>query len=964
MSTDRSPQAMRIFEQVADLPPVQRSAKLDELCDGDVGLRALVDAMLAADARADEPFSGNAAQWSDVLGTDATTEVPTAQPGKTIGPWRITGEIGRGGMGAVYAVQRDDGAYTQRAALKLIRSAADSPAARERFLRERQLLAQLQHPHIATLLDGGFSTDGDPYFVMEYVDGQPIDQWCDTRRLGLRERVELFGQVLDAVSHAHRHLVVHRDLKPSNLLVDVHGQVKLLDFGIAKQLEGADATATSDRALTFEYASPEQLHAGPITTATDIWQLGIVLHRLLSGAHPFGLSRDTPLPKQLQLLEREPEPLTRAAAQAGAETAALRNGLSPAALAKELRGPLSNIVQGCLRRDPAQRYASADALADDLQRWLEHRPLRIAPPSRAASFRLWLRRNRGLTAAAAAVLLAILVGSGVALWQASEARAQAAIAEQQRNEAQRQSLAARASLQFLTDTLAAAAPENALDTEVSVRQLLDHARIGLEARDAVDPQVKQPVQRLLGELYHSLGDLKTAATLFAAGFEAVEPRSREDAETLAREMATYSGVLHGLERGEESLAAAERAAAWYRRYAADDATAQVKALVVLGSGHSAMADYPVAEKNWQEAIALAKPLPAPPRDDVIEAYQLLGGLLNLTGEYARALEVLDEGLAFADAQRVPPGSLLRVSLLRNKGEALGHNGDFAAAEGTLRQAIALQEQAVGSRGTTVSLLYGALGAALSNLGRYKESLAALEHADTLAAEARGTPIDAAINLSNLASVYESAGDYPKAVELFERSLVRLDEAGDTGEAAAMRWGLERNYARGLGQAGRFAEAGAIFDRLRAKALADEGADSFSYAFIVWQQVVLAKRMGDAEHGSQLLEEARARLGKLAPEAHPVFAHALRAEAEFSRVRGDLAAAETAQREALARLAGQSGSTDTAIAQAELAAILAARGQRDEAQALLQQALPVLRDAVLPQELHRAAAEQVATKLGV
>jgi tetratricopeptide (TPR) repeat protein/tRNA A-37 threonylcarbamoyl transferase component Bud32 len=961
MSTDRSPQAMRIFEQVADLPPAQRAAKLGELCAGDAGLRALVEAMLAADARADEPFSGNAAQWSDALGSEATVEPPTAQGGRTIGPWRITGEIGRGGMGAVYAVQRDDGAYTQRAALKLIRRAADSPAARERFLRERQLLAQLQHPHIATLLDGGFSADGDPYFVMEYVDGQPIDAWCDARRLGLRERIELFGQVLDAVSHAHRNLVVHRDLKPANLLVDAQGQVKLLDFGIAKQLEGADATATSDRALTFEYASPEQLHAGPITTATDLWQLGIVLHRLLSGAHPFGLGRDTPLPKQLQLLESEPEPLTRAAAQADAETAALRNGLSPAALARELRGPLSNVVQGCLRRDPAQRYASADALADDLQRWLQHRPLRIEAPSRTTAARLWLRRNRGPAAAAAAVLLAVMAGSAVALWQAREARTQAAIAEQQRNQAQQQSLAARASLQFLTDTLAAAAPEKALDTEVSVRQLLDHARATLDQRGTVDPQVKQPVQRLLGELYHSLGDLKTAAALFAAGFEGVEPRSRDEAESLAAQMATYSGVLHGQERGEESLAAAERAADWYRRYDEGDPAAQVKALVVLGSGHSAQADYPAAETHWQDAIALAKPLATPPREDVIEAYQLLGGLLNLTGEYARALQVLDEGLAFADAQGVPPGSLLRVSLLRNRGEALGHNGDFAAAERTIREAIALQEQAVGSRGTTTSLLYGALGSALSNLGRYRESLAALEHADALAAEARGTPLDAAINLSNLGSVYESAGDYPKAVELFERSLVRLEEAGDSGEAAAMRWGLERNYARGLGQAGRYAEAGAIFDRLRARALADEGADSFGYAFIVWQQVVLAKRMGDAAHGLQLLEEARARLGKLAPEAHPVFAHALRAEAEFSRVRGDLAAAESAQREALARL---SGGTDAAIARAELAGILAAGGKRDEAKALLQQALPVLREAVLPQELHRAAAEKLATQLGV
>ena len=963
MSPDLSPRAMRIFEQVVDLPAAQRAAKMDELCGGDGSLRALVIAMLAADEQAADPFSGNAAQWSGALGAEATPETPAAQPGKTIGPWRVTGELGRGGMGAVYAVQRGDGAYAQRAALKLIRSVADSPTTRGRFLRERQLLAQLQHPHIATLLDGGFSADGDPYFVMEYVDGQPIDQWCDARRLGLRERIALFGQVLEAVSHAHRNLVVHRDLKPSNLLVDVRGQVKLLDFGIAKQLEGADATATSDRALTVEYASPEQLHARPITTATDLWQLGIVLHRLLSGAHPFGLGHDTPLPKQLQLLEREPESLARAAAHADAETAARRDGLSPAALAKKLRGPLSNVVHGCLRRDPAQRYASADALAEDLRRWLQDQPLRIALPSRALRLRLWLRRNRTLAVAGSAVLLAVLAGSFTALWQAREARAQGAIAAQQRDEAQRQSAAALASMQFLTDTLAAAAPENALDTEVSVRQLLDHARTGLDQRGSVDPQVKQPVQRMLGDLYHSLGDLKTAAGLFEAGFKGVVPGSPDEAASLATEMAVYSGVLHGLERGDESLAAAQRAAGWYRRSAADPA-AVLKARLTLGSGHSATGDYETARQHWQEVISLSKQMSDPPRDHVIEAYQLLGSRLNADGEYERALQVLDEGLAFADAQGVPTQSLLRVNLLRGKAETQSNNGDAAGAEVTIRQAIALHEKAVGARGSTTSLLYGALGNALNNLGRYRDALAAIERADTLAAEARGTPLDAAISLSNLGSVYENAGDYARAVDLFERSLARLDETGDAGEAAAMRPGLERNLARGLGLAGRFPEARERFTRLQEQALAEDGADSINYAFLLWQQVVLAKRAGDAARGKPLLDEARERLARLVPGAHPIFAHALRASAEFSRLQGDIAAAETAQREALERLDGLAIATDTAIAQAELAVILDAANKDDEARALLRRALPVLRETVLPQEVHRAAAERLATRLGV
>ena len=377
--TERRRRALAIFDEVAELSGQALRQRLDETCGGDPDLRAQVQALLDADAGTTEPFSGDAAAWGDALRDRAEEAVHDPMLGRSIGAWKLAGVIGRGGMGAVYAAERGDGAYAQRAALKLIRANADSAAARERFLRERQILAGLQHPNIATLLDGGFSAEGEPYFVMERIDGAPIDRWCDARKLGLRDRIVLFLQVLDAVRYAHRNLVVHRDLKPSNLLVDADGRVKLLDFGIAKQLEGTDITATHDRALTFEYASPEQLHDAPITTATDLWQLGVVLHRLLSGTHPFGLTRDTPLAHQLQQLEREPEPLTRAAAQASPEQAALRGGLTPASLSRALRGNLAEIVQACLRRDPDQRYASADALANDLKAWLDDRPIAAVP---------------------------------------------------------------------------------------------------------------------------------------------------------------------------------------------------------------------------------------------------------------------------------------------------------------------------------------------------------------------------------------------------------------------------------------------------------------------------------------------------------------------------------------------------------------------------------------------------------
>ena len=954
MSTDLDPQAMRIFEQVADLPLARRAIKLDELCAGNGDLRALVDAMLAADAKAGDPFSGNGLRWSESLGAEAGTETAT-QAGRTIGPWRIVGELGRGGMGTVYEVQRDDGAYAQRAALKLIRSAADSPAARDRFLRERQILARLQHPNIATLLDGGISADGEPWFVMELVDGEPIDRWCDERRLGLRERVRLFLQALDAAHFAHRNLVVHRDLKPSNLLVDADGRVKLLDFGIAKQLESSDATAPGDRALTFEYASPEQLHDAPVTTTTDIWQLGIVLHRLLSGAHPFGLSRDTPLPKQLQLLEREPEPLTRAAAQAPVEQAALRGGMTPPSLARALRGSLAEIVQACLRRDPGQRYASADALASDLRAWLDDRPIAAMPLSRGERAKLWLKRNRLLAASVAAVAMALLAGTGVALWQANAARQQARIAE-------RESRSARASLAFLTDTLAAAMPEEALSHEVSVRQLLDKARAQLE-KTALEQESRQSVQRMLGHLYQSLGEPGIASDLFAAGLEGVQPRDRGEALAIAFDLDGYSDVLGSRELGRQSLAAAERAAALRRKFAPGDPLQEMLSSNQSGFAYYSLEDFAKSEAAYKRALALGQKMASPPRDIMTSVYQALAAQYNFEQKNEEALKLADEGLAFAAAHGVPAQSPLRTDLLRMKAEALIATGDPAAAEPVIREAIVAREATAGPTGKKLAALYNTLGMSLDGQGRYREAVAALDRSQGLGLASPGGPRDAAISLSNLGSTFENAGDYPRAIDAFERSRQLLDQAG-VGADDPYRQRIGISHARSLGLAGRFAEAEAQLRTAQELAGKRNGVDSFEYAYATWQRVVLARRMHDPVAGLPLLQEARVRWAKLVPETHPIFIHVLQANAAFAQMQGRLAEAERDQRMALERLDSGAMPIDLADARARLADILAARGDRDQARQQLQQALPVMRESVLPQEIYRAAAETLAKRLGV
>ncbi len=449
-SAEHAGKALALFEQWLDLDPPERQRQLDALAARDAALHAQVAALFAADAGTgllEHPAAllrHAADAITDEAGNGDEDQHDAGFVERRIGPWRITGILGRGGMGAVYRGERVEGGFQQQAAIKLIRLGMDQPELRQRFLRERQILARLQHSNIATLLDGGVAEDGAPYFAMERVRGEPITRWCDTRRLPVRERIRLFLQVLDAVAFAHAQLVVHRDIKPSNILVDGDGHVCLLDFGIAKLLEGDDAehTGLAAKAFTPEYASPEQLHGEPISTATDIYQLGVLLYALLGQAHPYGLTGDTPLRTRLQRMDGEPQPLWEAASRASVEDAA-RCAATPSALARQLRGDPSAITHRCLAREAERRYRSVDALRDDLRAWLDGRPVAAREPTlgyRAARF---LRRNKLAVSAAAAVVIALSAGLGVSLWQAGIARREAQRALEQQRIAERQAELAR-----------------------------------------------------------------------------------------------------------------------------------------------------------------------------------------------------------------------------------------------------------------------------------------------------------------------------------------------------------------------------------------------------------------------------------------------------------------------------------------------------------------------------------------
>lgn len=775
--TQRRQRALAIFDLVADLEGEARERLLRELCEGDDALLAQVRILLDADAAATEPF-GNAPRWGEALAAEAGDG--DHQVGRSIGAWKIVGVIGRGGMGAVYAAERSDGAYAQRAALKLIRASADSQAARERFLRERQILAGLQHPNIATLLDGGISAEGEPYFVMERVDGEPIDRWCDARKLGLRGRIVLFLQVLDAVRYAHRNLVVHRDLKPSNLLVDAEGRVKLLDFGIAKQLQDSGATATNDRALTFEYASPEQLHDAPITTATDLWQLGVILHRLLSGAHPFGLTRDTPVANQLQQLERDPEPLTRAAAQATPEQAAQRGGLSPATLSRALRGSLADIVQACLRRDPEQRYASADALANDLKAWLDDRPIVAVPLSRGERAKLWFRRNRLLAASIGAVAVALIAGTSVALWQANEARTQAAIAQQQRNRALAETKKTHQSLAFLQDMMFGVAPQAQLDAQFSLSDLLERSRKSLSENRDFDPEARKAMQRTLANLYGVGQDYANAEALYRQGLDnPAPPFDRNEALNLAAAFGNYAQVLGVMGKPKEAIVAARRAAALRKRYLPDDVFEQAVSLRNLGDAYLGDGDNANAQKNYQQAIAQFGKIDITDQTNAINALVAHIGLsrsLIAQAQYPHALQAIDDAIAFADAHGIQAQWDGRAVIWSLKGTAQKNLGDAAGALASFRQAVELGGRIFGADNPALVNGYIGIGGSLNDLGRAREALAEFDHASRIIAGKQVQPGTDAKLLAGYGKAWGQLGDEAKRADYYRRALAALDAA--------------------------------------------------------------------------------------------------------------------------------------------------------------------------------------------
>jgi hypothetical protein len=537
-----------LLDELLDADPAERTERLAQIRNDDGALGEQLAALLARHAEVETAQFLEGAALGLPQGTSLVQQV--------VGSYTLERPLGHGGMGSVWLARRSDGRYEGQAAVKFLNLGLLGHGGLERFQREGSLLARLAHPNIAHLIDAGV-TAGQPYLVLEYVEGETIERWCNEQRLGVQGRTRLFLEVLAAVEHAHSRLILHRDLKPSNILVARDGRPKLLDFGVAKLLEdqsqSADVTQMAGRAFTPDYAAPEQVQGGEATMATDVYALGVLLYVLLVGRHPTSGIDATPVERMRTLVEVEPLRLSECAERVDAATASLR-AITPRQLGRVLRGDLDNIVAKALRKAPAERYPTAAALADDLRRYLDDQPVQARPDSLGYRVRKFVRRYRLAVGAASATLLALVAGVVGTTWQAYEAR-------KQRDVALQEIRYARASHDVLMSLLDEAFRTGA---EERWREMLARAREQLRTRHEKDPISQARILLMLAGRYAGINDqrgetevteelIRLAPTLPDPGLRAQIACAQADIFLYARDVAHARPLVEAAMRDLASL---------------------------------------------------------------------------------------------------------------------------------------------------------------------------------------------------------------------------------------------------------------------------------------------------------------------------------------------------------------------------------------------------------------------------
>jgi serine/threonine-protein kinase len=706
--------------------------------------------------------------------------------GQRIGAFRLVRLIGKGGMAAVFLGTREGGDFNQNVAIKLLRRGLYSELEQRLFLRERQLLASLDHPNIARLIDGGVSDAGLPFLVMEYVDGVPITHYAATHGLDVRARLGLFLTVCRAVEAAHRALIVHRDIKPSNILVAGDGTVKLLDFGIAKLLEDNIELGTVG-IFTPDYAAPEQLAAQRVTTATDVYALGVLLHELLLGVRP-GTNGATRRPSTLVMHDVTEQ-----------------NAAAASALRRRLRGDLDNVIMKALAPEPPQRYASAGAFADDIERHLAGQPVAAHPPSRLYRARKFVARHRGSVLTTAALVLAIFAALGVALWQASVARKQSQVAHE---EAERADTTRR----FLIGVFDNVEPDANLGQAITAHQLLDQGERQLDVGSALPGGTRLDLTVLIARLYWDLGDYARAEPLLKRALDSAADAGAS-ADVRARTLMTVADIEAQKHRYNDSLAHAKEALALAATAgrAGDDIASKARRLVAvslhgqdnskdaepllrdalaedralygersqavlddsleLGDELTELSRFDDAIALLRGALDLARDLHGPVHTNVAVALQELSGALGYAGKYAES-ETLQREALEVYAKVYGSEHTETMTARSNLFWTLEHEGHYEEALGGRRADIAILEQHPPLRLQLVATYYNTMGADLYKLGRLEEAETAIRKSLALFATLQGSndEWDSADPMLNLGDLLRVEGKLDEAEATFRHAL--------------------------------------------------------------------------------------------------------------------------------------------------------------------------------------------------
>jgi len=820
MISERWKQIEALFEQSLELPETERGKFLEKRCNGDEELRREVESLLQSHARAGTFIDKRSLFLSDEEG-EATGAA--AAVGELIGPYRVLREIGRGGMGAVYVAERADQQYEKRVAIKLIKRGMDTDSVLRHFRNERQILAGFDHPNIARLFDGGTTKDGLPYFVMEYVEGLPINEYCAAHKISLVERLKLFREACAAVSYAHRHTVIHRDIKMSNILVTSEGTPKLLDFGIAKILQpGIESealmTMTGVRPMTPEYASPEQVRGEPVTTASDVYSLGVVLYELLTGRLPYHFTSRSPSDVVREITNTEPPwPST---------VVSNNNQQSEITNQKFLRGDLDNILLMALRKEPARRYQTVDQFADDIRRHLESRPVLARKDTIGYRARKFVRRNRVAVAGALLILVSLIGGLIATAWQAHRATVQKALAERRFNDVRQLAHSVLFDYHDAIKNLPGA-------TRVRERLVKDALNYldSLAGEATGDPAL----QRELAAAYERVGDVRGEAfgaslgdragatdsyrkaltireTLVAAAPRDVQ--NRRDLAIISRKIGNQfldtADPARGLEYLRKSLSLYSELAT-EQPMRADLQQDLAEAYTALGNGLEANGDESAVLKEYGKALPIYQELlQGNPKERVLRrslsvVYEKMGNALFLRSDTEGALEnnakalALRESLLAEDPTNTDYRRIVAISY-QNNGDYRAWMKDTSGALESFRKKLQLDEQSVAADPANAQAVgdfaYSnlRLGELLVSSNDYTQAIGFLMHAAdayeksaAIDQQDEGIPVRAAGAYARLGLAQAKLGDGSAAQEQCDKAAkLLLSAANDPANAMARR----------------------------------------------------------------------------------------------------------------------------------------------------------------------------------